>query len=229
MLNEKQKKISKLVFGMLLFIGLGLKFIELRTERIERDKLIKDTIINAKIFDKDLWNVKTFSLNFIESSESDAGKCQMFDVLYKIELKESCWVNNKRNESFWHKNSIVDKILELFSSEENKAERAIFKEGNCFGESYLKKQLDDAKTEQYKTIGTKVCTSYRHIIFGGGCAKEVTVSKEMVDGVLSDLKESLYSDVEKYPKKEKGYQIPMTIKADYCKNNDKKTVKLISE
>lgn len=227
-MSEKSKKIAKLSFLFLLIIGLAFKAIQIRRDRDERDLMIKEKIINSKIFDKSLWSIKNFSLLQTGESDSSDKYCQSFDTLFKIELKEDCWVNITRNQHFWNKNSIIDKIVELFAGEDEKAERAIYKSGNCFSESYLTNELETAKKEQYETIGSKVCTSYRNIIFGGGCANEITVTKEMVDGVVSDLKERLYSDVEKYPKKMKGFQIPMAIQAEFCKlSSDKKEVNLI--
>lgn len=227
-MDDKSKKIAKYSFLFLLIIGLSFRAIQLRRERLERDSLIKNKIMESKLFDKKLWAMKNFNLSLIETSNSEEKQCQTFDSLFKIELKEPCWVNITRNQHFWNKNSIIDKIVELFSTEESKAERAIYKEGNCFSESYLTNEVESARKEQYSTIGSKICTSYRNIIFGGGCAKETIVTKEMVDGVISDLKASLYSDVDKYPKKEKGFQIPLAVKSEYCKySDDKKEVHLI--
>lgn len=227
MIKPEQKKIAFYSFLILLIVGLSIHIYKTRKEVADRQNYIEKSLMESNIFDKKIWDLKDVSL--AEISTDPETQCQNLSVLFRIELQQSCYENLSQTKSFWEKNIVMEKIINIFKNEEDKAAAEIYREGNCITEDFINKSIVEETTLEYEKIGSTECLESRHTIFGGGCKLETVVTKESIDEMMEETRKSLVNSLKSAPQREKGYSVPMLYDAKYCKESakGKKSLSLI--
>lgn len=176
-----------------------------------KSKVIK-LISETKNVDVDLWEIKVITLDKTETTTKLIEKevCNKYNVIYTIELKENCY----ESKSILEENLITAQLMKVLEKDD-----PIYKPGKCYTLKDVEHNLAEVKKESLAKVGQKMCLSYKHILQGGGCSKEVEITPELVEENFQRIAVKAKQDLNKENLHLAGEQIVESLKIELCDKN----------